>query len=219
MGKLKQKLSQHFHSSWWVYIFILLCFIAGIIFGSLGVRVLNEGQSSSLLKFIEQGLAQTNGELDYIMNTRQAFVKNALNLAKILILGLTVIGVPFIMLIIFTRGFVLGFTIVFLLQGKGLLGGLLALFAVVPPNLLSLPAYLLAAVSATNFSVYLIKGRSTPGSISLPKYFLNYILVMLGLILLLVGAAFIEGYYSPVIIQLLSVKKLCILYKVCISGL
>lgn len=216
MGKYKQKLYQHFHTSWWVYVFVFICFIAGIVFGSLGVRVLNEGQSSSLLKFLDQGLAHTNSNLDYVMTTRQAFLSNSLSLAKILVLGLTVIGVPFIMLIIFTRGFVLGFTIVFLLQGKGLFGGLLALFAVVPPNLLSLPAYLLAAVAATNFSVYLIKGRSAPSSVSLPKYFLNYMLIMLGLTALVVGAAFIEGYYSPVIIQLLSIKKLCILYKACI---
>jgi stage II sporulation protein M len=123
--------------------------------------------------------------------TQQAISKNLVNLGKIFLLGLTVIGFPLILVIIFTRGFVLGFTVFFLIKEKALWGALIALLAVFPPNFLSLPAYILAA---------LLRTKTTP----IANYALSYLLLMITLAVLMLGAALIEGYLSPLFIQLLS---------------
>ena len=99
------------------------------------------------------------------------------------------------LIIIFTRGFVLGFTIEFLLQEKAWRGGVMALLAVLPPNLLSLPAYLLGAVIAINFSLYLIRGHGQR-SIKMSQCFMEYLLAMFCLGILMLGSALIEGYFS-----------------------
>jgi stage II sporulation protein M len=132
--------------------------------------------------------------------TQQAISKNLVNLGKIFLLGLTVIGFPLILVIIFTRGFVLGFTVFFLIKEKALWGALITLLAVFPPNILSLPAYILAAAAAINFSLYLIRTKNTPIS----NYALSYVLLMIVLAVMMLGAALIEGYLSPLFIQFLS---------------
>lgn len=203
MTKVKQRIFRHLYTSWWVYVFVGVCFIAGIIFGSLGVNVLDEQQTSSLTEFLEEGFSRFDNDLNLMLTTKQAVIKNLYNLGKIFVLGLTVIGFPLILAIVFTRGFALGFTMTFLIQEKTLRGWLLALFAVIPPNLVSLPAYFLGAVTAINFSIYLVRGRNNPKGPPISQYFLSYLVVMMGLSVLMLGAALIEGYLSPLVIKLL----------------
>lgn len=200
MRGFRGRIIEHLQGKWWVYVFLGICFIAGIVFGSLGVSVMDDQQTSSLREFLDEGFSQFDGNLNLMLTTQQAIFKNFLNIGKIFVLGLTVIGFPIILVIIFTRGFVLGFTVVFLIQEKALRGALIALLAVVPPNLLSLPAYILAAAAAINFSLYLVSGKST----AISSYALGYLLLMVALCVLLLGAALIEGYLSPLFIQLLS---------------
>lgn len=204
MRKLKSRVIQHLQVSWWVYLFVGVCFVAGLIFGSFGVSGLDDRQASSLGQFLEEGLSQFEGSLNLTLTARQAIIKNLANLGKIFVLGLTVIGFPFIMVIVFNRGFVLGFTVAFLIKEKTFTGGLIALLAVLPPSFLTLPAYILAAVTAINFSLFLARGRDATKNASTSQYFVGYLLVMLGLSLLMLGGAIIEGYLSPFFIQLLS---------------
>lgn len=202
MNKFKHRIAQHFYASWWIYLFVALCFLAGVIFGSLGVNALDDQQAVALKEYVEKGLAQYGDDLNFSLTVRQAMFKNLYNLGKIFVFGLTIIGLPLVLLIIFTRGFALGFTIVFLIQEKAWRGGILAMLAIIPPNLLSLPAYFLAAVTAINFSLYLLKGNKGPNPLPLSQYLLGYLLVNAGLTLLMAGSALIEGYLSPVFMSL-----------------
>ncbi|PKM89029.1 MAG: stage II sporulation protein M [Firmicutes bacterium HGW-Firmicutes-12] len=200
MKRLQNRVIQHLQGSWWVYIFLGICFTAGIIFGALGVNIMDDQQTSSLRQFLDEGFSQFEYNLNFMATTQQAISKNLVNLGKIFLLGLTVIGFPLILVIIFTRGFVLGFTVFFLIKEKALWGALIALLAVFPPNFLSLPAYILAAAAAINFSLYLLRTKTTP----IANYALSYLLLMITLAVLMLGAALIEGYLSPLFIQLLS---------------
>ncbi len=204
MNALKRRIENHLHASWWVYLLVLFFFIAGLLFGSIGVNVLEEKQLLSLGDFLEEGFAEYDNGINYVLSTKQAATRNLLNQGKILLLGLTVIGFPVVLIIVFSRGFALGFTVVFLIKQKAFRGLLLSLLAVLPPALLSLPAYILAAVSAFNFSLFLLKGTSIQNGTSAGEYFWGYISVMVLIAVLLICSAFIEGYLSALVIRLLS---------------
>lgn len=201
MEKIKLKIMRHLYASWWVYLLVGSCFLIGLFFGFLGMNSLEQNQTSSLSKFFEEGLLHFEENFNFSASARQALLKNIVNLSKIFLMGLTIIGLPLVLVIIFTRGFVLGFTIEFLLREKAWRGGVLALLAVLPPNLLSLPAYILGAVIAINFSLYLIRGQGQR-NIKMSQCFLEYLLIMLGLGILMLGSALIEGYFSPIFIRL-----------------
>jgi stage II sporulation protein M len=199
--KIKFKIKQHIYASWWIYILVGSCFLLGLFFGFLGMTSMEQNQTSSLSKLFEEGLIHFEKNFNFSTSARQAVLKNTVNLGKIFLMGLTIVGLPLVLVIIFTRGFVLGFTIEFLLQEKAWRGGILALLAVLPPNLLSVPAYILGAVIAINFSLYLIKG-SSQRNIKMSQCFLEYLFIMLSLAVLMLGSALIEGYFSPIFIRL-----------------
>lgn len=204
MDKYQYKIRQNFYASWWIYLFVCMCFIAGIIFGSLGVNTLSTEQVAGLKDYVNKALGLYADKIDFSLTVRQAVYKNLLNWGKIFFLGLTVIGMPLVLIIVFTRGFVLGFTIVFLIQTGSYSGGILAFLAILPPNLLSFPAYIMAAVAAINFSLYLLKGRDTIRNVPITQNFLGYFGVMLTLGVLFTAAALIEGYLSPFFIRLIT---------------
>ena len=130
MIKFKNKLDEHFQKNWWVYLLIAFCFLMGVIFGSIGAKSLNSYQNSALGDFVNNGLSGFENTVDFSPTMRQALNKNLYNLLKLLVLGLTVIGLPLILALIFTRGFVLGFTVTFLIRQKAWQGGLIALLAI-----------------------------------------------------------------------------------------
>lgn len=197
MDRIKLMIIRHIYVSWWVYLLVGSCFLVGLFFGFLGMNSLDQSQTSSLKQLFEEGLVHFAEDFNFSISARQALQKNLLNLGRLFLLGLTIIGSPFVLIIIFTRGFVLGFTINFLLQEKAWRGGVLALLSVLPPNLLSFPAYFLGAVMAINFSLYLIRGQSHR-NIKMSQCFFEYIFAMFGLCVLLLGSALIEGYFSPI---------------------
>lgn len=202
MIKFKNKLDEHFQKNWWVYLLIAFCFLMGVIFGSIGAKSLNSYQNSALGDFVNNGLSGFENTVDFSPTMRQALNKNLYNLLKLLVLGLTVIGLPLILALIFTRGFVLGFTVTFLIRQKAWQGGLIALLAILPPNILSLPTDFIAAVLAINCSLFLIRGDNRRSN-SLAQYFLSYLGYFLILTVIMIASALIEGYLTPLLIRLL----------------
>lgn len=201
VDRFKLMIIRHFYVSWWLYLLVGSCFLVGLFFGFLGMASLEQEQTSSLKQLFEEGLIHFEENFNFSASARQALLKNLMNIGKIFLMGLTIIGLPFVLIIIFTRGFVLGFTINFLLQEKAWRGGVLALLSVLPPNLLSLPAYFLGAVIAINFSLYLVKGQAHR-NVKMSQCFTEYILAMFGLSILMLGSALIEGYFSPIFLRL-----------------
>ncbi|MFY9377537.1 MAG: stage II sporulation protein M, partial [Peptococcia bacterium] len=173
-----------------------------VIFGSIGAKSLNSYQNSALGDFVNNGLSGFENTVDFSPTMRQALNKNLYNLLKLLVLGLTVIGLPLILALIFTRGFVLGFTVTFLIRQKAWQGGLIALLAILPPNILSLPTHFIAAVLAINCSLFLIRGDNRRSN-SLAQYFLSYLGYFLILTVIMIASALIEGYLTPLLIRLL----------------
>ena len=118
------------------------------------------------------------------------------------ILGLTIIGAPLIYLIVFTRGFILGFTVSFIIGVKGTVGIALVLTTVFVPTIFAVPLLLLGAGLATIFSFLLLRGKARGES--LRREFLYYTaaaaFVSIGSVM--VGVA--QGYFSIIGLRFLS---------------
>jgi stage II sporulation protein M len=155
----KELINCHIKENWFLYITVLVFFIGGITFGALGVKVLNEEQTTELTTYLNHFF----DKIPQLEGQRVAFksIMDNLNVLIIIyILGMTVIGSPAILFITFTRGFIIGFTIGFLVQERGLRGILLSIVSVLPQNIFFVPAIIGSSVCALAFSIYLVKGRS-----------------------------------------------------------
>ncbi len=188
-----RNLWEHVRQYWLIYLTLVSVYIVGVVFGTVGVGALGSTENTQLSKFLDSLLASQPQEPDLQflkLLARDTFVM----MAAIWILGLTVIGTPLIYLIVFTRGFILGFTVSFFIQLKGIFGLGLVLTTVLLPSLLAIPLLLLGAGTATIFSFLLLRAR-TSGE-SLRREFVYYTaaatLVSLGAVL--VGVT--QGYFS-----------------------
>ncbi|WP_088187257.1 stage II sporulation protein M [Desulfosporosinus sp. FKA] len=188
-----KKLGQHICKYWVIYLTLSSVYLAGVVFGALGVKALGTSASSQLGDFLNTLLKNQPVDLNPVFLgqlARDVFII----MAGIWILGLTIIGAPLIYLIVFTRGFILGFTVSFIISFKGMLGLGLILVTVLVPALMGIPLLLLGAGLATIFSFLLLRGKARGES--LRREFLYYTVAAAFVSL---GAVFVgisQGYFS-----------------------
>ncbi len=192
---MKRILLDHIRQYWVIYLTLCCVFVAGGVFGAVGVSALGSEKASELGIFFDNLLIDQPKNLDSTF--LQHLAKDSfIMMAGIWLLGMTVIGTPLVYLIVFSRGFVLGFTIAFIIHMKKLMGLGLVLFSMLFPSLIAIPCLLLGAGLATIFSFLLLQGK-TNGE-SLRKDFLYYCAASLCISLGAVAAGVLQGYFSIV---------------------
>ena len=196
-----KQLGEHIRQYGIIYLTLSSVFIAGFVFGAVGVNALGVSETSRLGQFLDTLLKSqpTTFEPTFLWQlARDMFIM----MAGIWILGLTIIGAPLIYLIVFTRGFILGFTVSFIIGVKGTLGIALVLMTVFVPTIFAIPLLLLGAGLATIFSFLLLRGKARGES--LRREFLYYTaaaaFVSIGSVM--VGIA--QGYFSIIGLRFLS---------------
>jgi stage II sporulation protein M len=179
-------------------------FILGMIAGSLALRALSPDQLNELQQYLNTflnsigGLAQ-NGQFPAFKAWEGILKGQLYSLGIFWLLGLTVVGAPLVILLAGARGFILGFTVGFLVQEKAGQGLLLALVAVLPQNLFYVPGLIGAGSLALYFTMSLFKSSR---QISVFKGILLYTLLFMALALLVLAGTWIEAYLVPGIIRL-----------------
>jgi len=184
---------EHIRQFWVIYLTLAGVYLAGSVFGAIGVSALSGTESSQLAQFLDKLLLSQPQSLDsgfLLQLAREQFII----MAGIWILGLTVIGTPLIYLIIFTRGFVLGFTMSFIIGIKGFWGLGLIFISVLLPAVAGIPLLLLGAGLATIFSFLLIKGKSAGESLRQEFFYYSLATVLISLGSVAVGVS--QGYFS-----------------------
>jgi len=188
-----KQLGEHIRQYWVIYLTLSSVYLAGVVFGGVGVNALGVSETSQLGKFLDTLLKSqpTTFEPAFLGQlARDMFIM----MAGIWILGLTIIGAPLIYLIVFTRGFILGFTISFIIGTKGTLGIALILTTVFVPTILAIPLLLLGAGLATIFSFLLLRGKARGES--LRREFLYYTAAAAFVSIGAVAVGVAQGYFS-----------------------
>lgn len=203
MGKwFRDYLVLYIKNNWLTYTLILVFFLGGVIYGSLGVRAMNSNQANELGQGFSVFLNQVDKtSISSWSLAMDVITKNLLIILTIYLLGLTIIGVPVIMVIIFTRGFRVGFTVGFLIQLKAAKGVLFTLASVLPQNLILIPVYIIAAATSIAFSMSLIRGRFANRTLSLSRNFIRYSLIMAVLAVMVITGGLFQSYVTPSLVK------------------
>ncbi len=195
-----KKMKEHIRQYWVIYLSLAGFYVAGIVLGAVGVGALSNPEAVLLSKFLDQLLTSQPTGLE--SSFLQILARDTLiMMAGIWLLGLTVIGAPLIYLIVLTRGFVLGFTISFIIGVKGVLGIALVLVSVLLPGLASIPLLFLGAGLATIFSFLLLRGKAKGESLRQEFFYYTLAAALVSLGSAVTGAA--QGYFSLLGIRLL----------------
>lgn len=144
------------------YFFVLVLFAVGVASGAVAVQALSFSQKQELLGFLQQffasGVSVTVGTGAFV----STLLANLQLLWLVWLMGLLVFGLPVIVILVFFRGFVLGFSVAFLMSEMAWKGVLFAFCSVIPHNLISLPVALAVAAMSVNHAISTI--RPTQGT-------------------------------------------------------
>lgn len=193
---------QHLRESFRLYLLVVVFFLAGIAVGAMVVQFLAPEQLAELASFLDLSLAGLAGApLDQQALVQKALGQNLRFLLLIGFLGLTVIGFPLVLALIWLRGFMLGFTVGFLITEKAAAGILLSALALLPQNLFYVPAFLVAGGLAVGFSLRLVRGRQLAFAPSLWEQFCGYVVALAGAFVLVGLGGLVESYLTPAILR------------------
>lgn len=186
-----------------LYIFTVVLMTMGVIFGAVIVNSLALEQKQELFGFLQYFFRNIdqNGLVDPNQQFQQAMGYYVKTVGIMWIFGLSIIGVPMILLLLFLKGIVIGFTVGFLVNQFQWDGVLFALAGVLPQNMLVVPAFVIIGVAGIAFSLRLIKTRLLSNRGQIMPYFISYSLLVIGMFVILTIAALFESYVSPSIMQ------------------
>jgi len=185
-----------------VYILFFLVFLFGLFWGFGAPDSMDPAKAGELNTFVQKLVeALPQSQIDNALEMKNAFIFNAFLMLCLWFCGITVIGIPLTLPIIFYKGFSLGFSIGFLIGGQALEGFVIVLLTVIPQNIILVPLFFIGSMFAVSFSSYLIRRpREGGGGLAgvFAKYCGRFVLLFLG-----VGfCALLQGYLAPALLKL-----------------
>jgi stage II sporulation protein M len=186
-----------------LYIFVGVIFLTGVVFGVVMTSALSLEQKQEIMRYLGNFFSSIEqGELmDVKANFQQSFAMHMKWILIIWVLGMSVIGLPIILILDFLKGVLVGFSVSYLIGQFSWKGVLFALVSVAPQNLIVIPALLVCSVTAMAFSIYLVKHRLMGRKGTFYEPFMRYAATILLTGCLLAGVALFEAYASPVMMK------------------
>ncbi|CAH2716379.1 Stage II sporulation protein M [Neobacillus rhizosphaerae] len=186
------------HSS--IFLFIVVLFLMGVIFGAIVVNSMSITQKEDLFYYLSQFFGQvSDGKVSEDSDLfLQSFSHNSKFIGLMWILGISIIGLPVILILLFIKGMVVGFTVGFLVSQMGWHGFMLAFVSIMPQNLITIPVFILMAAFSVIFSLRMIKKQFMKKYAQpIMPFFKGYILTLIAAVILISVASGIEAYLSP----------------------
>lgn len=199
---LKMAISKHVREHSSIYLFVFVLFLMGVIFGAIIVNSMTFSQKEDLYFYLNRFFGQVSEGKVATSNEmfQQSFLHNIKYLGLMWILGISIIGLPVILIMLFLKGIVVGFSVGFLVNQMGWKGFLMSFVSVFPQNLLMIPAFLIMstagiAISLKIFRQLFMKKKNLKEN---PFQFFSRYALVLGIIgVMILAASSLEAYASP----------------------
>ncbi len=207
IGQFRDGIFNYFRKNWTLYFFVLLLFVLGVVAGAVTVRALGADQKQELVDHLQvflRGLGQSGETVDPRVVMQRADSVHLKTAVALWVLGVTIIGLPLIAGIIFVKGFVIGFSVGFLVEQMGFSGLIFSIFSIWPQNLVAVPAFLIVAASSVSFSWMLLLNRLAGRKTHWVEEFTSYTVLCVAMTAFLMVAGLLEGYVTPVLMRLVN---------------
>jgi stage II sporulation protein M len=200
---LISNINKHIQDNFWLYIISILCVFTGIILGIYSVKYMGEIEQNDLVNYLMNFVDPSNTSgISYKLIFFQSLKNNLPVIIFLWFLGLTIVGLPIIIIIDLLKGFTVGFTFSFMISGIGKNGIGIAVLGVLPQNLIYIPCIILASVVSMEFSIMLLKDKfNKQWTSSISSRIIYYSVIFIVLIAFLFIGIIIESYIAPYFIK------------------
>ncbi|WP_028963073.1 stage II sporulation protein M [Sulfobacillus thermosulfidooxidans] len=189
---------------YWTPVYIATAaFAVGVLFGVLAIGTLTPADIFSLETYLRHFVDLETTSPTYHGVFQPALTNNLKILGLLYILGVSVAGMPLVVVALFFRGFVVGFSAAFMISSLHWQGIVLTLITIVLQNVFIVPALIIVGGVALGFSWQLIATRSPAAKHSLAQRFGAFTTLVLAMGLVMVVGTFLEAYGAPFLMHLL----------------
>lgn len=184
------------------YLFLTIIMTIGIISGIIFIFFISKEDKSLVKQELELLFSNIkDNKLNYGNSLINSVSSSLVYLSIIWILGVSIIGIPVVIFMLFLKGFVFGFSISSIIANYGFNGAILGFITQIPSNLILLIIYLLMGFYAINFSIRLFQVLFFKKEVNLSFYFKRYnqiALISLGCIVI---ASLVETFLIPFLVK------------------
>lgn len=203
-----------------LYATVWLTFLVGVVIGGVAVVQLGEQHGAALTARVDavfrQNMSTTSGASGSGRSDSSGTISPVTTVLLhaatgpggivqtvgfVALLGLSLVGSPIVLAVVFWRGFTLGFAVTFFVEKFMLRGVLLALVTFVPHNVLAVPALIVAAASSIGFSLHALVVLFGRRGNNMHGHILRTGVMLAGSAVLLLGAALLEAYVTPTLMD------------------
>lgn len=185
------------------YLFLAVITIIGIVSGILFIFFISKEDKSLVKNELSNFITyiQSN-KINYMASFLNGILANLTYLIVFWLLGISIIGIPIIIFLLFLKGFILGFSFSSIISIYGIKGIPLSIASQVPHSFILLIFFILMGFYAINFSVRLFRVLFLKENINLVPYFKRYNQIAIICAIGILFCCFLETFLSPVFMNL-----------------
>ena len=202
MKKQMDKLKNKTISNKKIIVFLVGLFLIGLIAGSIFITIISKSDQALVKEYIKEFVNKSDkNKLNYLEALKNASLSNGLFIVIVWLLGFSIIGIPIVIFMYFSKAFILGFSLSsFILQYK-FKGLLLALIYFFPHHVVNILAYTLIMIYSLKISFILINSIIKKKTISFKAIMNRYLIVFAVSIGMVIVASLYECFVVPFLIR------------------
>ena len=183
-----------------LYFFLVLLFV-GIIFGSLFITVLDEPDKMKVATQIKDFFSNMT-TINHLSTLKSSLISNVFSVLFIWILGASGVGIIVIVLFIFIKGFIFGFSVGAITYTYGFKGALIAFIYLFPHGFINLILLFILSIKSFNLSLSFLKNLFSKHSIDYRLFGKKYLRLLVLVLLLFIVSSIFETYISPILLDM-----------------
>lgn len=185
------------------YIFLLTLILIGVLSGIMFILFVSKADKQLIKEHLTLTFDTINDHrVNYSSTLLNNCVKNVLSLMFIYISGISIIGIPLILLYLFFKGFTFGFSISSIVSIYHYKGVFISFLYLLPGDFFLLIIWLLMGFYSINFSIKLFRYLFLKENIPLNIYFKKLNKILLISFISIIVISIIQTFLEPLIIDL-----------------
>ena len=200
LDKLKNKLKINKR----LFLFLIVLLLIGITFGSIFITILEENDRTLVYNSLKDFFENIKGQkLDYFSSLKNSMLINLLTIFIIWLLGISVIGIPILIIIFFSKAFTIGFIIGSIIAKYGMVGCLLSIAYTFPHAFIFLLALAYLLMYSLSFSFKIIEAITKKKNLDFKILMNQYSKILFFTFTVGVICSLLEVFISPNFINII----------------
>ena len=203
LKNVKNKVTNKLEEQKKIYIFLIIIMLIGLIGGIIYAVILNKSDHNLVTTSLDSFFTSIkNNDIDYKNALINSLIGNISFVTFIFLLGISIIGIPLIIMSLAISSFIFGFSLSSIIYTYHLNGILRTITYLFPHQIITLLMSLFLGFYALYFGIKLFKYLFRGVDINLRSSMKRYLQVYITVLIFFIGCSFLEVFLSPALIKL-----------------